>query len=365
MPSTLFSPIKIGQQVLKHRVVLAPLTRYRADDQGNPTDTVVEYYQQRATSGGLLIAEATWINPLAGGHPHTPGIYTNDQIQAWKKVTDAVHAKEGIIYLQLWHLGRTTFSAFLPDKQPPVSASDIPVEGPSDIGLPYETPRALKVEEIKAITQGFAQAAKNAMIAGFDGVEIHGANGYLLDQFINTSSNKRTDQYGGSIENRARFPLEVVDAVAKAIGDDKTAIRFSPFSSYQGMKDDTPVATWGYITEQLEKTHPGLAYVHFVEPLIPDEVKEGEKVDTLDSFRALWSGPFISAGNYTYDAKMAFDRAEQSPNSLVAVGRAFIANPDLVERFRNNWKLNPYDRDTFYTPGPVGYIDYPFYNEKN
>ncbi|KAI8078687.1 uncharacterized protein BX664DRAFT_342485 [Halteromyces radiatus] len=375
MPSAtttaLFTPIKVGQHVLKHRVALAPLTRMRADDNGNPTEQVVEYYKQRATPGGLLITEATAISPYAGAYPHTPGIYTNEHIAAWKKVTDAVHEKEGIIYLQLWHLGRASFSFLLPDNQTPVSASDISIEGTSPLGAPYQKPRPLEVEEIKSITQDFAQAAKNAIAAGFDGIEIHSANGYLLDQFINTSSNKRTDQYGGSIENRARFSLEVVDAVAKAIGDDKTAVRYSPWSGFQDMKDDTPVATWSYITEQLEKTHPDLAYLHFTEPRVtlfgdaPIEVKEGEKVDTLDPFRALWSGPFISAGNYTYDPKSVFERAETSPNNLVAVGRAFIANPDLVERLRNNWKLTPYNRATFYTPGPEGYTDYAFYNQDN
>ncbi|KAI8078688.1 uncharacterized protein BX664DRAFT_369150 [Halteromyces radiatus] len=366
--TALFTPIKLGQYILKHRVVLSPMTRARADDHGNPTEQVVEYYKQRATPGGLLITEATTISPFAGGYLHSPGVFTNDQIKAWKKVTDAVHEKGGIIFIQLLHLGRTTFSSLLPDNQSIVSASDIAIEGISQFGTPYEEPRPLEVDEIKSITQDFAQAAKNAISAGFDGVEIHSGYGYLLDQFINTSSNKRTDQYGGSIENRARFTLEVVDAVGKAIGDDKTGIRLSPFSGFQDMKDDTPVATWSYITEQIEKKHPSLAYLHFVEPRSNpaadslEQVEEGEEVETLDPFRALWSGPFISCGNYTYGANMAFDRAEHSPNNLVAIGRAFIANPDLVERFRNNWKLNPYNRATFHASGSEGYTDYSFYN---
>ncbi|KAI8100087.1 uncharacterized protein BX664DRAFT_290598 [Halteromyces radiatus] len=369
--SALFTPIKIGQHLLKHRVVLPPMTRMRADDHGNPTEQYAEYYKQRATPGGLLLTEATAISPSAGAFPHTAGIYTNDQIAAWKKVTDAVHEKGGIIFVQIWHGGRASFSFLLPDNQSTVSASDIAIEGNSPFGAPYEKPRALEVEEIKSIIQDFVQAAKNAIAAGFDGVEIHGANGFLVDQFINTSSNKRTDQYGGSIENRTRFALEVVDATTKAIGDDKTAIRLSPWGGFHDMKDDTALATWSYITEQLEKKHPHLAYLHFIEarsdPMTdtPTELKEGEKTETLDPFRALWSGPFISAGNYTYDMKSVFDRAESSPNNLVAIGRAFIANPDLVERLRNNWKLNPYDRATFYTSGPEGYTDYPFYDAKN
>ncbi|CAO3577325.1 unnamed protein product [Absidia cylindrospora] len=362
----LFTPIKIGQHVLTHRLALAPLTRFRSDANGVPTDVVPTYYQQRATEGGLLITEATAISPYAGGYPGTPGIHTQEQIEAWKKVTAAVHEKKGVIFMQIWHLGRASFSFALPDNSTPVSASDVAIEGNSPLGAPHEKPRALTVDEIKSITQDYAQAAKNAIDAGFDGVEIHSANGYLLDQFINTSSNKREDNYGGSIENRTRFSLAVVDAVAKAIGDEKTAVRYSPWSGFQDMKDDTPVATWSHITQELEKNHPNLAYLHFTEPRInimgDSPVDTQDKADTLDPFRSIWSGPFISAGNYTYDPKSAYDRAETSPNNLVAVGRAFIANPDLVERFRNHWKLTPYDRSTFYSPGPVGYIDYPFYN---
>ncbi|KAI8078686.1 uncharacterized protein BX664DRAFT_342484 [Halteromyces radiatus] len=371
MPSitpTLFTPIKIGKHTLQHRIVLPPLTRMRNDDDHKPTDDSVEYYKQRSTPGGLLIAEGTVISHDAGGYPGTPGIYTTEQIEAWKKVTDAVHDKGAIIFLQIFHHGRTSPAYMFPDNHPPVSASPIAVKGISYVGFPYETPRALEIEEIQSITQDFVRAAENAIAAGFDGVEIHAANGYLLDQFINTSSNKRTDQYGGSIQNRARFPLEVVDAVAKAIGDDKTAIRFSPWSEFQDMEDDTPVATWSYITEQLEKTHPGLAYLHYIEPrvnLLLDGPEEGEKVDTLDPFRALWSGPFISAGHYTFDIKSSFHRAETSPNNLVAIGRAFTSNPDLVERIRNNWPIAPYHRPTLYSTGPVGYIDFPPYSKNN
>ncbi|CAO3601397.1 unnamed protein product [Absidia cylindrospora] len=309
-------------------------SKSRADPKtGIPSDDASLYYQQRATEGGLLISEATWITPSNGGYPGSPGIHWQDHIRAWKTVTTAVHEKKG---------------------------------------APYEIPHALTVDEIKSITQDFAQAAKNAIQAGFDGIKIHAANGYLLDQFTNTSSNKRSDHYGGSIENRSRFALEVVDAVSKAIGDEQTAIRLSPYSGFQDMKDDTPVATWSYLVQQLETTHPDLAYLHFVEPRVrlfgdnrftPEE--DHDETLSLQAFRPLWSGPFVSAGNYTYSVKSAYDRADASPNNLVAVGRAFIANLDLVEGFRNHWELTPYNRDTFYTPGPEGYIDYPFYNATN
>ncbi|ORZ07417.1 hypothetical protein BCR42DRAFT_472297 [Absidia repens] len=378
----LFSAIKVGQHALHHRLVLAPLTRSRADPKsGVPSDDASVYYQQRATEGGLLITEATSISPSCGGYPGSPGIYSQDHIRAWKNVTTAVHEKKGVIFLQLWHPGRATFSFALPKtsatsdgKVAPVSASDIAIQGDSPFGMPYEKPRPLTVDEIKNIAQDFVQAAKKAIDAGFDGVEIHSANGYLLDQFINTSSNKRSDIYGGSIENRGRFPLQVVDAVSKAIGADRTAIRFSPYSGFQDMKDDTPVATWSYLVQQLEKTHPNLAYLHFVEPRVQllddgidenDPAQDSDEHETLQYFRALWSGPFVSAGNYTYSAQSAYDRAESSPNNLVAVGRAFISNPDLVERFRNHLKLTPYNRNTFYSPGPEGYIDYPYYGAAN
>ncbi|ORX75348.1 FMN-linked oxidoreductase [Basidiobolus meristosporus CBS 931.73] len=355
----IFSPTKLGNKQLKHRVVLAPLTRCRADANAVPTELMKEYYSQRATDGGLLITEATFITRIAGSYTNVPGIYTQDQIKAWKSITDAVHAKGGIIYLQLWHIGRAAIAA-LNEGHQPVSASNIPITGVTLQGTP-EVPRALTIPEIKALTQDYRQAALNAIEAGFDGVEIHSANGYLLDQFINTSSNIRTDIYGGSIENRCRFSLEVVDAIVDAIGAERTAIRFSPWSGFQDMKDDTPYETWGYLAKTLQANHPDLAYLHFVEPrsnLFLDGVLETS--DSLDPFRKEWKGTFISAGGYTYDAKLAFETCEKTGN-LVAFGRRFIANPDLVERLRNDWPLNDYDRNTFYTGGPVGYTDYPFH----
>ncbi|RCI02979.1 hypothetical protein CU098_011811 [Rhizopus stolonifer] len=360
----LFTPTKIGNQELKHRVVLAPLTRFRATPEAVPTDLQVEHYKQRASEGGLLITEATFISRLAGNYYRVPGIYTKEQIEAWKKVTSAVHEKKGVIYLQLWHIGRAGSSEFNPNGEQIVSASDIPISGKSMLGRDYEAPRPLTVDEIKAIVQDYRQAALNAIEAGFDGVEIHSANGYLLDQFINTSSNKRTDAYGGSIENRARFPLEVVDAVVDAVGAERTAIRFSPGGKFQDMEDETVVETWSYLTSQLQKNHPDLAYLHFIEARANFFNDEANNVDTLEPYRQIWKGPFITASGFSTNVPHAIDIAEKTGN-LIAFGRAFIANPDLPERIRNGWELNKYDRSTFYTNDAAGYTDYPFYDTKN
>ncbi|CAO3590422.1 unnamed protein product [Absidia cylindrospora] len=255
------------------------------------------------------------------------GIYSQEQMNAWKEVATAVHEKNGVVFLQLWHVG--------------------PALTPEDAAS--ETPRLLTVDEIQSIIQDYAQAAKNAIHAGFDGVEIHSANGFLLDQFISPSNNKRSDMYDGSIENRARLALEVVEAVTKAIGDDRTAI---PILS-NNLKRPIPIwPTYTFVEPRL----------HLLGQDTFAPVEDSDENGSLNPFRSLWSGPFISAGNYTYSAKSAYDRAESSPNNLVAVGRAFVSNPDLVERFRNHWNLTPPNRDTFYSPGPEGYIDYPFYN---
>ncbi|KAI8137294.1 hypothetical protein BJV82DRAFT_525495 [Fennellomyces sp. T-0311] len=362
--SALFEPIKVGNNQLEHRVVLAPLTRFRCDENHVPTDLVEEYYTQRTTKGGLLITEATFITPTAGAYPGAPGIYTESQIEAWKKVTASVHAKGGFIYLQLWHVGRATLSVFLPEGVKPVSSSEIAIQGNNPFtGGDFEVPHALTIEEIAQIQQDYAQAAKNAIAAGFDGVEIHSANGYLLDQFINTSSNKRTDAYGGSIENRTRFTLETVKSVADAIGAERVGIRLSPWSEFQDMKDDTPYDTWGYIVDQLQENHPNLAYLHMIEPRDDFSRKtQKDTVNTLDPFRAKWKGTFMSAGGYTTDPSLASQVADKTGN-LIAIGRAFIANPDIVHRLKNGLPLTKYNRDTFYTPGPVGYTDYPFAEE--
>ncbi|KAI8647390.1 hypothetical protein BD408DRAFT_378724 [Parasitella parasitica] len=361
-----FEPIKIGRHQLQHRIVLAPLTRFRATlEQAVPTDLLVDYYSQRATPGGLLITEATFISRLAGGYRQAPGIYNQEQIDAWKKVTTAVHEKGAVIFLQLWHLGRAGSSNLNPNRESIVSASAIPIPGTKPNGKPYETPRPLETLEVKELVQTYRQAALNAIEAGFDGIEIHNANGYLLDQFVNSSTNKRTDEYGGSTENRGRLTLEIVDSIVAAIGADRTAIRFSPNGSVQGMKDEDPVKTWGYLTTQLQKNHPSLAYLHFIEAR-SDFAVDGKvnTVDTLDHYRQLWEGPFITAGGFSTAIKHSVELAEKTGN-LIAFGRAFIANPDLPERIKNEYNLNNYNRKTFYTHDAIGYTDYPFYDEKN
>ncbi|KAI8064276.1 uncharacterized protein B0P05DRAFT_554815 [Gilbertella persicaria] len=360
--NALFSATKIGNLQLKHRVVLCPLTRYRATKEAVPTDLQVEYYKQRASEGGLLITEATFISPSAGSYPQAPGIFSKEQIEGWKKVTHAVHEKKAYIYLQLWHIGRAGSHLLNPNHEPTVSASAIPIQGKDMLGNEFDTPRSLEVNEIKSIVQEYRQASLNAIEAGFDGVEIHSANGYLLDQFLNSNSNQRADEYGGSVENRARFTLEVTDAVVDAVGPERTGIRFSPGGSFQDMKDKNPVETWGYVTSELQKRHPDLAYVHFIEPRstwLSDD--DQGRSDSLEPFRRLWQGPFINSSGFSNNKDHAYDIAEKT-GDLIAFGRAFIANPDLPERLRNGWELNKYDRSTFYTHDAKGYVDYPFYN---
>ncbi|ORX55156.1 FMN-linked oxidoreductase [Hesseltinella vesiculosa] len=357
MTSALFTPLKVGKLALQHRLAMSPMTRNRATIQADPTDMMAEYYKQRATKGGLLITEAVGISATAGGYPNTPGLFTDAQVQKWKTVTDAVHQQGGFIFAQLWHLGRTTFSALTGSQI--VSASDIPLNGISPAGAPYETPRPLTQSEIKSIAADFAQAAENAIASGFDGVEIHGANGYLVDQFINSSSNNRTDEYGGNKENRARFAMEVTDAVVNKIGAEKTAIRLSPYGEFQDMDDEDRVGTFSHVVKQLQDNHPNLAYIHLVEARL-----DQDRSWTLAPFRAAWKGPIIAAGNYTEDYKTAYAETEKHDNTLIAIGRAFLANPDLVERVRNHWPLNDYDRNTFYAAGePKGYTDYPTYQK--
>lgn len=359
----LFTPIKIGNHQLNHRVVMAPCVRFRNTLEGVPTDLVAEYYGQRASNGGLLISEATGIDRLAGLYVRSSGIFTKEQIEGWKKVTNAVHQKGGVFFMQLWHGGRAGTKTLNPNGEQVVSASDVPVAGLNYFGgnIEHEVPRPLTLTEIKEWIQTYRQAALNAIEAGFDGVEIHAANGYLIDQFINSNCNKRTDEYGGSIENRARFALEIVDAITEAIGEERTAIRFSPGGAYNDMFDESVVETWSYITSQLQKHHPRLAYLHFIEPRSSfTSDQNGFTEDTLAPFRQIWKGPFIAASGFSTSLEKAHEYAK-THGTLVAFGRAFIANPDLPERLLHGWPLNKYDRPTFYTNTAEGYIDYPFY----
>ena len=361
--TALFSPIKVGKNELKHRVVLAPLTRFRANEDGTVTDLQKEYYTQRASEGGLLITEATFITRTAGSYYRAPGIYTKEQVESWKKVTEAVHAKGGVIYLQLWHIGRAALSKLNLGQQP-VSSTEKPIPGLNVLGDALEVPRALTPEDIKGIIGDYVQAARNAVEAGFDGVEVHSANGYLLDQFLNSNPNNRTDEYGGTPEKRSRFTYEVVEAVAAAIGAERTGLRLSPWSGFQDVEDDAPYETWGILVKKFQQNIPNLAYIHFIEPKADFCVDHYEKpTETIDPFRKEWKGPFIAGGGYTYYPEEAFKVAEET-GSLIAFGRAFIANPDLPDRLLNGYPLTKYDRDTFYTNEPKGYTDYPFYNDK-
>ncbi|KAG2171912.1 hypothetical protein INT43_001388 [Umbelopsis isabellina] len=350
--SNLFRPIKIGNKTLKHRVAMAPLTRFRADDNHVPTDLAKTYYEQRTSDGGLIITEGTFVSELAGHYPNVPGIYNKDQIEAWKKITDAVHAKGGIIYMQLWFLGRA-------DAIPSISASAIPL--PAAAGQKPKVPRALEVSEIPGVVDMYKQGAVNAIEAGFDGVEIHGANGYLLDQFLHSNSNNRTDEYGGSAENRARIVLETIEAVSNAIGQERTSIRFSPFSDFQDMHDANPVETWGYLTQAIQNKYPNLAYLHFVESRISGNAdKVG--LESLEPFHKIWKGVFLRAGGLTLESATA--AADANDNDVLVFGRHFISNPDLPVRLQNAWPLTNYDRNTFYiNKSPVGYTDYPNYQE--
>ncbi|KAI8146683.1 hypothetical protein BJV82DRAFT_643284 [Fennellomyces sp. T-0311] len=360
--SALFEPTKIGAIQLKHRVVMAPMSRLRATDSHVPSELMVEHYKQRATNGGLIISDGALVSEFAGNIPNAPGLFTQEMVDGWKKITDVVHAKGGIMFAQIWHVGRGTSSALMPNNILPLAPSAIAIPGKNDYGMDWEVPHPMTLDEIQRTINEYANAAKNAIKAGFDGVEIHGAFGYIIDQFTNSSSNTRTDQYGGSIENRARFALEVVSEVAKAVGDEKTSIRFSPWSDYQGMKDDTPYETWGYIIDQLRQKHPKLAYIHMVEPRMDLGSDDGNLAteDTLDPFRAKWPGAFISAGGYTYSAKAALAVADATGN-LISFGRNFTSNPDLVKRLGNDWPLTKYDRSTFYGGGAKGYTDFSNY----
>ncbi len=350
----LFSPIEVGSMALKNRIVMAPLTRNRAGEGNVPTAMNVTYYEQRATAG-LIITEATPISAMAHGYPATPGIHSDDQVQGWKKVVDAVHAKGGKIVLQLWHVGRISHPSLLPNGALPVAPSAIKPSGKAFTyqGLQdFVTPRALDAEELPSIVADYVTATKNALKAGFDGVEIHAANGYLLDQFLRDGTNKRSDQYGGSVENRMRFPLEVVCAVVDVAGADKVGIRVSPLNPFNDIRDSDPQTLFNAFAEALSPLK--LAYLHAVEGGMT-----GEKTPPFDfvALRKHFKGNYMA--NLAYD-KARGNAAIASGNvDLVAFGVPFIANPDLVERYRLDAPLNAADQSSFYGGTDKGYTDYP------
>eukprot|EP00200_Dunaliella_tertiolecta_P006241 CAMPEP_0202350888 /NCGR_PEP_ID=MMETSP1126-20121109/7772_1 /ASSEMBLY_ACC=CAM_ASM_000457 /TAXON_ID=3047 /ORGANISM="Dunaliella tertiolecta, Strain CCMP1320" /LENGTH=396 /DNA_ID=CAMNT_0048942933 /DNA_START=150 /DNA_END=1340 /DNA_ORIENTATION=+ len=362
----LFQPFKLpGGEELQNRMVYPPLTRCRAFDT-IPQPWMAEYYGQRATPGTLLITEATIVDRDGQGFPHTPGIFSIEQTEAWKPIVKTVRDKGAVLFCQLWHVGRASHNAYQVDGKPPVSSSDLKISSekwktcimPDGTLGEYPVPAALDKQGIKDKVQAYRQAARNAIDAGFNGIELHGAHGYLIDQFTKDSVNKRTDEYGGSIENRCRFALEVVAAVAEEIGAERVGIRLSPFSTFNDATDSTPYATLIYLVEQLNIKFPNMAYLHMVEPRV-DGVESKEPGDTsLLPFRKIWKGPMISAGGHTKETGAA--AVARGDADLIAYGRVWIANPDLPERFKRGAPLNPYDRNTFYSQGKEGYLDYPF-----
>ncbi|MHB1286543.1 MAG: alkene reductase [Leptospirales bacterium] len=358
----LFTPLKIGRISLKNRIIMAPMTRNRAEKGNVPAQISAAYYGQRS-SAGLIVTEATQVCPMGQGYISTPGIHSNDQVEGWRRITETVHQKGGVIFLQLWHVGRISHPDFHGGKLP-VAPSAIAPRGVSTYtpeGLkPIPTPRALELSEIPGIVEEYRNGAQNALNAGFDGVEVHGANGYLLDQFLEDSTNQRSDQYGGSIENRARLMLEVMEAVVSVWGSERVGIRLSPGGTFNDMGDSHPQETFGYVVRQLAGMK--LGYIHLIEPVVP----EGEhSVPDLSAafFRPIYPGTIIAAGNYSFEKGTQV--VQSGSADLIAFGRPFLANPDLVSRFRKKAPLNAPDPDTFYMGGPKGYTDYPLLEDTN
>jgi N-ethylmaleimide reductase len=361
-----FSPLRVGAHQLKHRIVMAPLTRMRARQPGNvPTELNARYYAQRASSGGLLITEATQISPWGQGYPATPGIHSEQQVEGWRLVTKAVHEKGGLIFLQLWHVGRISHPSHQPDGALPLAPSPVRPAGNALTAswqeVPFETPREIRLDEIPSLIAEYRAAARNALAASFDGVELHAANGYLLDQFLRDGTNKRTDRYGGSFENRARFLLEVLDAVGDVFPYNRIGIRLSPLGTFNDMSDSDPVGTFGYVLRALSKK--SIAYVHLIEAR-GDEEAPDESVSfgpgaapTAALFRSFYKGVLIGAGGFTRQSAM--EAIAAGTVDAVAFGRLFISNPDLALRLRLSAPLNSYQRPTFYGGGTEGYTDYP------
>jgi N-ethylmaleimide reductase len=356
MNELLFTPYTIGGLVLPNRIVMAPLTRSRATIDGIPTPMMAKYYAERSTAG-LLIAEATNISRQGTGYPYTPGIYTEEQIKKWEDVTVAVHENGGRIFLQLWHVGRNSHPWYQAGGEKPVSASAI--RGKGSIKTPEGIkdtvqPRALEIAEINSIVKQYGQAAENAIKAGFDGVEIHGANGYLIDQFLQDGTNKRDDDYGGSIDKRARFLFEVLEEVIGSVGADKTAIRLSPSGIKLDISDSQPVETFSYIIKKLNN-YP-LAYLHLLEPL-EDVSHLPQYLDEITTYyRKIYKGTLMTNGGF--DAASGNSIIKDGHADLVAYGKPFISNPDLVNKYKKGVAITPLDPETFYTQGEDGYLGY-------
>jgi len=366
---SLFSPLQVGPCRLSHRVVMAPLTRMRADGSSFAPRTLnAEYYRQRATPGGLIIAEASPVMAAGRGNPATPGIYSEQQINGWRDVVDAVHAKGGLIFLQLWHVGRVSHSSYQPGGVLPVAPSAVPIAGlttmtASGKPAPYETPRVLETGEISDVIEGFRQGARNAQQCGFDGVEIHGANGYLIEQFLQSHTNLRTDRYGGSIANRARFLMEITQAVIEVWGADRVGVRLSPYGVANGSGEADPMPLYTHVIQSLDRL--GLAYLHFIEPRSSGagraEVNHQNVPSAMVLFRPIWRGVLITAGGFTGETAEAAIAAGHA--DAISFGRIFISNPDLPQRLQHGYPLTPYNRATFYGGEEVGYTDYPVHGE--
>lgn len=369
--SVLFDSLTLGQYTLRNRIVLPPLTRSRSSQPGNiPNDLMATYYRQRS-SAGFMVTEGTQIEPRGQGYAWTPGIYSPEQVEGWRKITDAVHAEGGTIFLQLWHVGRVSHTSLQPGGAAPVAPSAIPADnvrvfvetGPGQGALTLPSaPRALTTAEVKELVQLYAQAARNALDAGFDGVEIHSANGYLINQFISTHTNQREDEYGGSLENRLRFLAEVTQAVANVVGKERMGVRFSPlFAStnedrvYLGLVEEDPHTTYIEAIKILEKV--GIAYVSIAEADWDNapELPESFRTDIRKNF----SGRVLYAGRYT--PERGVHAIKTGWGDLIAFGRPFIANPDLPDRIAHGWPLNPVDPKTMYGGTARGYTDYPTY----
>ena len=354
--SKLFEKLKIGSLELENRIIYSPLTRSRADDEGVQPEYAADYYAQRA-SAGLLITEATNVSAMAKGYVRTPGIYTDVQIESWRKVTDAVHAKNGKIFMQIFHTGRIALPDFLPDNAQPVAPSAVKANGQNytDDGMKdFVEPRELSTEEVKATIKDFGKAAKNAVDAGFDGVELHGANGYLVHQFLGTNTNLRTDEYGGSDENRVRFLLEIIDAMTAEIGADNIGLKISPTVPFNDMEDANAKEFYPYLIEKLNEKN--LAYLH-----VGFEETPEMDISWHQFLRPLFKSVYFANGGFTKESGEKL--LNENGADAIVYGKLFLANPDLPKRFKLDAELNDWDSSTFYTPGEKGYTDYPTLEE--
>jgi N-ethylmaleimide reductase len=363
----LFQPYRLGPFTLPHRIVMAPLTRSRARQPGNVPDALATcYYAQRA-SAALIVSEATQVSMQGQGYAWTPGIHSREQVEAWRRVTKAVHQERGLMFCQLWHVGRISHPALQPDNMPPVAPSATTPAGKAFIEnergegelVPFVRPRALDIEEMPYVVGQYERAAKNAQAADFDGVEIHAANGYLLDQFIETGTNRRSDSYGGSAENRTRLLFEIAEALTPIWGPDRIGVRLSPLGKMNDISDDDPEATFGHIAERLSDY--GFAYLHVVNPAV-EQMQRGAEPEPralrmVELIRQKYTGTLMLAGGFDRDSATRWLREARA--DLIAFGRKFIANPDLPERLRTGAPLNTDDPTTYYGGGAKGYTDYP------